>query len=1063
MLIQCLDPIHLATISGVKDVVSLLLSKGAHANARDRGGRTALHYAISNNYLDILIQLLSNGKTLSSVFVLIFVGGDLGVVDNQGAAPIDILHKQLKESKLQGQPSKISEIHTWGTYMHCVELVPISIGGGSNYALGHGSLESKPSPKKVKDLSGNTISSVACSKLHTVVATSNGTAYAWGFGKGGRLGLGHESCIVVPTLVPLNAVILVACSSVHTAFVTRNGSLYTCGVNTDGQLGTGKPSEFQLTPKRVSFPQYAAGDINIVGAALGPTHTIALSSTGRCWSWGCGTEGQLGLGCGNYNSYCEPHMMPLFAGTSLHAAAIAANQSYTLVSAAECADIYLFGKGRSQEAKVALTVPKDARILNMATSADRAVCVASTGDIFFWKVITTGPSDNSALPCGIADIGGLKAVWAATSDTNFLFTTDNGAVYEQSYSVPPPSGRKQVTIQRGSMVVASGMHSAIIAKTATSLSPLPEPAFPLDFSSAVGSHEFSDMSFLLSSGEQIPAHRIFVSRSAEWGSINEDDVIKFEADRDGLLRLLKQLYTDGKEGKHSKPLIPMQSHLVLCLQSGKFSDMTLTEADTGATCNVHRVILCARSEFFRAMLCGNMREALSREATISVPNDLLLVLVTFLYTNKICGQNFDKSCLAPLTSIPVVTTRLSLVAIADQLMLPHLLVRAVNRVAETLSVDNVISVAHIADSFEGPLLEACLRYIGVNLDILLMTGALEQLSDHLLLKLGDMLYNNSSDPHGRVNKQGSTMEIRCETPIDPKKKIKGLKKKLVQILALERKSLQETLTSAEQACLYIKQEVIDKLENLGVSTSEVVNDFDSKQSAVEPAPPELVQQTTTDPITPSTTPSKKKKYKKIAGFDSALIAEALCPTVVTQPVATTPFSWKSQSTKSKPTLADIQKEEQLSKSAPSATVFPLPAPSITTKTTKTSPRATQAAQPPDVPPGVTIKSKSKSQKTSKKAAEAVTAAPVWGNTVAAGPAQPTSFASILAEEAAKPVPSHTTNWASGKNLNTRRAEPTKSNPKSLVKIQAEEKAMQQITNMYSKKGVFVDIKLATSL
>jgi len=309
----------------------------------------------------------------------------------------------------------------------------------------------------------------------------------------------------------------------------------------------------------------------------------------------------------------------------------------------------------------------------------------------------------------------------------------------------------------------------------------------------------------------------------------------------------------------------------------------------------------------------------------------------------------------------------------------------------------------------------------------------------------------------------------------PHKKIKGLKKKLLQILALERKSLQETLTSTEQANVETKQTVLDKLESLGISTNAIVEDFDSKQEpvAIDHALPAAIPSednsqgsvdtnivATPNSARPSTTP-KKKKYKKV-GFDSILIAEALAPTT-TPPVACAPFSWKSQNLVSKqPTFADIQKEE-LSKSAPSGSLFlatPPPKPS-------TTPQASPSAQVPDVVLCVTIKSKSKSQKTAKKAAAlapAPPAGPAWGNTTAA--TQPTSFASIQAEEAAKPILSYATNrnWANGQKTSTRRqTEPAKNTPKPLAKIQTEEKAMQQIASLYSKKGVFVDIKLATSL
>ncbi|KAK4222473.1 ankyrin repeat-containing domain protein [Podospora fimiseda] len=54
-------PLHLAAEKGYSSVIGILLSNGAHVDARDDTGRTALHYAAKNGHTEALKLLLSWG------------------------------------------------------------------------------------------------------------------------------------------------------------------------------------------------------------------------------------------------------------------------------------------------------------------------------------------------------------------------------------------------------------------------------------------------------------------------------------------------------------------------------------------------------------------------------------------------------------------------------------------------------------------------------------------------------------------------------------------------------------------------------------------------------------------------------------------------------------------------------------------------------------------------------------------------------------------------------------------------------------------------------------------
>ncbi|PON67481.1 Regulator of chromosome condensation 1/beta-lactamase-inhibitor protein II [Parasponia andersonii] len=70
--------------------------------------------------------------------------------------------------------------------------------------------------------------------------------------------------------------------------------IWSWGAGTDGQLGTGRPQD-ELLPQLLGLPSLSSsGPISLL--ACGGAHVIALTSGGRVVTWGRGTSGQLGHG-----------------------------------------------------------------------------------------------------------------------------------------------------------------------------------------------------------------------------------------------------------------------------------------------------------------------------------------------------------------------------------------------------------------------------------------------------------------------------------------------------------------------------------------------------------------------------------------------------------------------------------------------------------------------------------------------------------------------------------------------------------------------------------------------
>jgi alpha-tubulin suppressor-like RCC1 family protein len=85
----------------------------------------------------------------------------------------------------------------------------------------------------------------------------------------------------------------VACGFYHTAVVLEDGALYTFGRGSEGQLGHGD-TETQTAPKLVEMQEWVAR--RIVSVACGSYHTAVVLEDGALYTFGDGDDGRLGHG-----------------------------------------------------------------------------------------------------------------------------------------------------------------------------------------------------------------------------------------------------------------------------------------------------------------------------------------------------------------------------------------------------------------------------------------------------------------------------------------------------------------------------------------------------------------------------------------------------------------------------------------------------------------------------------------------------------------------------------------------------------------------------------------------
>ena len=158
---------------------------------------------------------------------------------------------------------------------------------------------------------------VDCGWEHSLVIADKGQLFAFGAGKDGRLGVGLFDDFNRPTPVDLDLepVASVSCGRRHSVAVLVSGKVLTTGFNTELQLGTNDPE--RRMPRSHFGPVMGPMSTHATMAAGGGGHTVVCTRDGSLYTWGRGSEGQLGRTPGTaegdqfYDSELEDFYVPV--------------------------------------------------------------------------------------------------------------------------------------------------------------------------------------------------------------------------------------------------------------------------------------------------------------------------------------------------------------------------------------------------------------------------------------------------------------------------------------------------------------------------------------------------------------------------------------------------------------------------------------------------------------------------------------------------------------------------------------------------------------------------------
>lgn len=184
-------------------------------------------------------------------------------------------------------------------------------------------------------LSSERIQSIHAGNEHNFAITTNGRVFGWGFNASNVLGnnTSVNSTVSLPTLFTFNlnqgeTITKIYPGITHNFAITSAQRVFAWGLNSSGQLGLGNSSN-RTTPTLVDFSGSLTFGETMVDFALGSTHSIAITSSGRVFTWGNNSNGQLGNGTTSSSS--TPVLVSVTLSSSETISSIGASQSYSFL------------------------------------------------------------------------------------------------------------------------------------------------------------------------------------------------------------------------------------------------------------------------------------------------------------------------------------------------------------------------------------------------------------------------------------------------------------------------------------------------------------------------------------------------------------------------------------------------------------------------------------------------------------------------------------------------------------------------------------------------------------
>ncbi|CAB0009589.1 unnamed protein product [Nesidiocoris tenuis] len=273
------------------------------------------------------------------------------------------------------------------------------------------------------------------------IVSHEGKVFACGESTNGRLGLGHTNNVSVPRqLTSLSQYVVkkvaVHSGGKHALALTIDGKVFSWGEGSDGNLGHGNTLSLEK-PRMIE----ALKSKKIRDIACGSSHSAAITSNGELYTWGLGEYGRLGHG--DFVTQLKPKLVKALLGHHIVKVACGSRDAQTLALSSEGlvfswgdGDFGKLGRGGSEGCDLPQNVERlnSLGVCHIECGAQFSMALTKSGQVWTWGKgdyfrLGIGSDHHVRKPTLVEGLKGEKVIDVAVGALHCLAVTESGIVY----------------------------------------------------------------------------------------------------------------------------------------------------------------------------------------------------------------------------------------------------------------------------------------------------------------------------------------------------------------------------------------------------------------------------------------------------------------------------------------------------------------------------------------------------------------------------------------------------------------------------------------------------------